>query len=151
MHSHHVAQCDVVAAPFGESFIWILGESEIRHARESLLYAIVLVGREQLEGTQDAQNVGEIAANFVLAALTAIQSHQQRVHSAPARLQCQHATIFVIGVGHGLHQARRCAQPQKRKVQAIHALVLRKIWRNALIQESGRIDCRRRTNRRSLP
>ncbi len=81
------ASATVVAAPFGESLIGVLRESKIRHAREPVLHAVILVGREQFLRTQHAKNIGQIAADFVLAAFAAIQRHQQRAYAVTAGLE----------------------------------------------------------------
>src|SRR5579864_8621116 len=88
-HANHVRESDVMAAPFGESLVGVLRESEIGDARESVLYTVMLVGGEKFLGSQNAENVGQVAANLVLAALAAIQRHQQRGNAVTAGLECQ--------------------------------------------------------------
>src|SRR6516162_10268032 len=84
-HPHHIAQRDIVAAPLLECFFRGLGEAEIGHAREALLDSVVAVGGQQLQGTDDAELIKQIAAELVLPSLAAIQRELQYADAVPAR------------------------------------------------------------------
>src|SRR4029077_18306464 len=78
-------------------------------------------------------------SNLVLPTFSASQRHQQHAYSAPARLQRQHAAVFIIGMSHRLHQPCCRAEPQELQPQRGHTLILWNLCRNALIQQAGRI------------
>jgi hypothetical protein len=48
-----------------------------------------------------------------LAALAAIQRHQQRGNAVTAGLKGQEAAVFIVRMSHHLHQSRGCAKAQK--------------------------------------
>ena len=109
---------DIVPAPFLKGFFGILRVAEIRDPAEALLHSVIAIGRGQLQRAQHAQHVEQIAADFVLAAFAAGESHQKRRDSFAARLERQHASIFVIGMRRGLHQAGRGLQPNQHLLQS---------------------------------
>jgi hypothetical protein len=111
--ANHVRESDVMAAPFGESFIGVLGKPEISDTRESVLYTVMLVGGEKFLGSQHAKNVGQITTNLVLAALAAIQRHQQCGNAVTAGLKGQETAVFIVRMRHDLHQSRGSAKAQK--------------------------------------
>src|SRR5207237_4626670 len=66
--ANDVGQGDIVAVPLLKSFVGGFGEAEVGDAGEALLHAVIFVGFQQLQGTQNSEFVGEIAAHFVLPA-----------------------------------------------------------------------------------
>ena len=116
-HAHHVAQRDIVTAPLLECLLRRLGETEIGNAREALLDSVVAVGGQQLQRADDAELVEQIAADFVLPALAAIERKLQHADAVPARFQREHAAVFVVGMGDGMHQARRGVQAAQHLLQ----------------------------------
>src|SRR5215469_13411510 len=94
-------------APLVEGFIGALGESEISHPREAVLDTIMLVGGEKFQASQHTEHVRQIAADLVLAALTAIERHQQRVYPMATGLEGKQTPVFVVRMGYHLHQAGR--------------------------------------------
>ena len=69
--------------------------------------------------------VEEIAANFVLSAFAAIQCDLHYADTVSARLQCEHAAVFVIGMRNGVHQAGRRVQTAQRQLQTSGARIHR--------------------------
>ena len=117
-HPHHVAQRDIVTAPLLERLFWSLGETEIGDPREALLDSVVAVGRQQLQRADDAELIQQIAADFVLPALAAIERELQHARAVPARLQREHAAVFVVGMSNGVHQPRRGVQSAQHHLQS---------------------------------
>ena len=120
-HSHHVAERDVMPAPLLKSLIRILGIAEIGDPAEALFHSVVAIGCSKLQRAQHAQHIEQVAADLVLAAFAASQSHQQRRYSLAARLEGQHASVFVVGMRDGLHQAGGGLQAQQHLLQACRA------------------------------
>ena len=116
-HPHHVAQRHVVAVPHLEGFFRSLGESEIGNPGETLFHSVITVGRQQLQGANDTELIQEIAANFVLAAFATIQGELQGGDAVSARFERQHAAVFVVRMGDGMHQARRGMQTAQHLFQ----------------------------------
>src|SRR5438552_18264044 len=94
-YPHHVGECDIVSAPLLKCFFRILRISEIRYPAKALLDPVIAIGSRQLQRAQHAQNVEEIASYLVLPAFAARESHEQRGGAVAARLECQHAAVFV--------------------------------------------------------
>ncbi len=117
-HAHHVAEGDVVSAPFLEGFFGTFRIAEIRHPAEALFHSVVAIGSSQFQCAQHAQHVKQVAAHFVLTAFAAGESHQQRRVSLAAGLEGQHASVLVVGMRGGLHQAGRSLQPEQHLFQA---------------------------------
>ena len=134
-HAHHVGQHQIMAAPLLKSLIGSFRKSEISGAREALLHAVILIGGQQFQRAQHAQAVGKSAPQFVLPAFPAIQRHQQDVNSQPAGLVSEHAAIFVVGVGGGLHHARGGPQLAEHLCEAGSAAVLRQCRHAAKVGE----------------
>ena len=116
-HPHHVAERDIVPLPLLKCFFGSLRISKIRHARESLLNAVISVGSQQLQRPQHAQRVEQIAAQLVLSPFPARQRHQQCRDAFPARFERQHAAVFVIGMRRDLHQTGRRLQASQHQLQ----------------------------------
>ncbi len=141
-HPHHVRQRHIVSAPLSKSLLGALRKSKVGHARKTFLHSVILVRRQQLFRPQHSQHVRQIAANFILPALAAIQRHQQHTRAPPTRFQRQHSAIFIIGMRHGLHQPRSRAQPPQHEPQAESAPILRKLGRRSLIGQLRKIRYR---------
>ena len=116
-----------------------------RHPEQARLYYEALANAEvhlalhlhRQTGSEEGRTREERRAS-----LAAVESHQQRADALAACLEGQQAAIFVIGMSHHLHQARRCAEAEQFEPEASKAFVLRNRRRNALIQQSGRICIR---------
>ena len=117
-HAHHVAEGNVVSAPFLECFFGIFRIAEIRHPAEALFHSVVAIGSSQLQRAQYPQHVKQVASYFVLAAFAAGESHQQGRVSLAAGLEGQHASILVVGVRGGLHQAGSGLQAEQHLFKA---------------------------------
>src|SRR5882757_6409046 len=102
----HVPKRNVVALPFFQSFFRVLGEAKIRHPREALIDAIITVGAEKFQSAKYAERIEQAATHLILSAFAAGQRHQQGVRALAARLEGEHAAVFVIRVRRGVHQAR---------------------------------------------
>ncbi len=117
-HAHHVAERDVMSAPLLESLVRIFRIAEIRDPAEALFHSVVTIGCRQLQRAENAQHVEQIASYFVLTTFAAGERHQKGGISFPARLQGQHAAIFVVGMRGGLHQTGRGLQAEEHLLQA---------------------------------
>src|SRR5258705_401979 len=102
----HVAKRNVVALPFFQSLFRVLGEAKIRHAREALIDTIITVGTEKFQSAKYAERIQQAAPHLILSPFAAGQRHQQCVRAPAARLEGEHAAVFVIRVCRGVHQAR---------------------------------------------
>ena len=116
--AHHVGECDVMSAPLLEGLLRSLGEAKVGDAGKSLLHAVVAIGSEQLEGPQDTELVEQVAAKLVLSALAAVQGQLQGGDAAPAGLQRQHATVFVVRMRGSVHQSGRRVQAAQSEFKA---------------------------------
>ena len=145
-HSHHVTERDIVPSPLLEGLVGILRIAEIGNSAEALFHAVIAIGGRQLQRAQHAQHVEQIASDFVLPAFAASERHQQRGHAFAARLESQHAAIFVVGMRDGLHQASGGLQAKQHLLQSRRACVGRqRIDRAGLVHGSlGHRRCRHR-------
>ena len=116
-HAHHIAKGDVMAVPHLKGFIRRFGESEIGNPGETLVNSVIAVGRQQLQGANDAEFIQKIAANFVLAAFATIQGELQGGDAVSARFKREHAAVFVVRMGDGMHEARRGMQAAQHLFQ----------------------------------
>src|SRR5271166_5718086 len=125
-HPNHVAERDIVTTPLLERLLRSLGEAEIGDACEALLDSVVTVGGQQLEGSDDAQLIEQIASDFVLPAFTAIERELQHADAVSARFQSEHATVLVVRMSNGVHQACRGVQASQHLFQTCGTRVDRK-------------------------
>ncbi len=123
--AHQVCKRDVMPVPFVEGLFRGLGEAEIHHVAEALFHAVILVGLQKLQRAQDAKFVGTFGAKFVLAAFAARDCEKQRRGAVSARFQREHPAVFVVGMGDGLHDARRGFQLGQQLRQVDRAQVFR--------------------------
>ncbi|HWZ77373.1 MAG TPA: hypothetical protein VNX87_12605, partial [Candidatus Sulfotelmatobacter sp.] len=105
-----------------------------------ILHTVVLIGRKQFLRAQNAQNVGQIAADFVLSALASVKRHQERAHAMSTGFKSKQAAVFVVRMGDDLHKTGSRAQPEEFEPQPHETLVLWNGGRNALVQQSWRIN-----------
>ena len=126
-HLHHIRQRNIMPLPLLKCFFGSLRISKVSHARKSLLDAVKAIGSQQLQSPQHTQHVEQIAAQLVLPTFAARQRHQQRQGAFPARLQRQHATVFVIGMRRDLHQPRRGVQASQHQLQPRRTRFLREL------------------------
>ena len=107
-----------MSAPFLEGFFGIFRIAEIRYPAEALFHSVVAIGSSQLQCAQHAQHVKQVAAYFVLTAFAAGESHEQRRVSLAAGLQGQHASVLVVRMRSGLHQAGGGLQAEQHLFEA---------------------------------
>src|SRR5229473_2612526 len=96
-YADDIGEGDVVASPFLESFFGGLRVSEVGDAGEALFDSVVFVGGEEFESAQGAE--------FVLSALAASQSEEQRLYAFAAGFEGEGAAVFVVGMSDDHHQA----------------------------------------------
>ncbi len=128
-----------MAVPHLEGFFRSLGESEIGNPGEALLDSVVTVGGQQLKRADDTEFIQQIAANFVLPAFAAIQGELQCRHAMPARFKGEHASVFVVGVRHRVHEPCRGMQAPQHLLKTGVAAIDRK----RLGVDPGRRDLRK--------
>ena len=91
--------------PLLKSFVGGFGEAEVGDAGKALLHAIVFVRFQQLQGAQDPQLVGKIAAYFVLPTFAASEREQHDGGALAPGFQGQHAAILVVRMGGDVQDA----------------------------------------------
>ena len=104
-HANHVIQGHVVTVPFLQRFLRILGKSEIGDTGETLLDAVVAACGKEFQSPQNAERIEQAAANFILPAFASSESHEQRLGAEAARLHREHAAVFIVRMGGGVHEA----------------------------------------------
>src|SRR5262249_45220565 len=122
--AHNIGQGNVMPVPFVECFFRGLGEAEVHHAAEALIYAVILIRLKQLQGAQDAQLVRALGSELVLAAFAARDRKQQGGPAFAASLERKHAAVFVVGMRYDLHQTAGGFELGQELVQMSSALVL---------------------------
>src|SRR5262252_3807116 len=95
-HPDHVAQSNVMAAPFIECLVRGLGKPEISNSREALGYAVVVISGQQLESAEHAERVKQFAPGLVLSALAAVQRQEQDACALAPGLERQHPAVLVV-------------------------------------------------------
>ncbi len=109
-HPHHVAQ-DFLAAPFLESFLRSLSESEVDSAGEKLLRAVDTPGCQQLLRADHSQGIALFSANQILAAFAASERKIAGPNFAAARQVGEQRGVLVVGMRRDHQNAPHHVQP----------------------------------------
>src|SRR5690242_17748426 len=124
--AHDVSKRDVVAVPFIKSLFGSLGVTEVHYMAEALLHAVILVGLQQFQSTQDPEFIRAFSTELILAAFTASHRKKQRRNAIAPGLQSQQSAILIIGVSNHLHEPRGRLQLCQKLIKVNGSLVLGK-------------------------
>ena len=122
-YADQIGQCGFAAIPLLNRLFRGAREAEVGDATEALVGAVIAVGFEEFERAQHAEFVAEFLADGVLSAFTAGEGHLDDVSAASAGFEREHAAVFIVGMGGGVHQARGGAKLAQREQQAGLALI----------------------------
>ena len=95
---------DALMGPLAEGFFLGFGEAEVDLRTEELVGTGVAVGGEQLLGADETEGVFEVAGHGILAAFAAGEGEVGDAGAEAARVEREHAAVFVVGVGDDEHQ-----------------------------------------------
>src|SRR5215469_5844002 len=84
---HDIGHGYIIAVPLLKSLFLALREPEIRYPREPLFCTVIAVRCSQFQSAQYAEHIEQVASDFVLATLAAVQRQQQHGVALAPRFQ----------------------------------------------------------------